>query len=109
MATQQNILTVYELGELTVVGFGGHEILDQMHVADFRDEVTALIEEHNCKVLAIDLTGVTLIPSGLLGMLASLRKSGVEVHLYNASDDVREVLAVTRLDQWLPVHQVDMP
>lgn len=109
MATRQNILTVYELGELTVVGFGGHEILDQMHVADFRDEVTALIEEHNCKVLAIDLTGVALIPSGLLGMLASLRKSGVEVHLYNPSDDVREVLSVTHLDRCLPIHQVDIP
>ena len=109
MATQQNVLTVYELGELTVVGFGGHEVLDQVHVADFRDEVTALVGEHDCKVLAIDLTGVALIPSGMLGMLASLRESGVEVHLYNASDDVREVLAVTHLDQWLPVHHVDFP
>ena len=66
------------------------------------------IAQEQCRVLAFDLTGVKLIPSGLLGLLASVRQIGAEVHLYNPSDDVREVLAVTHLDRLMPVHDIDM-
>lgn len=108
MPTSQNVLKVYEAGRLTVLGFGGQDILDEVNVAEFRDEVTALVKEHGCEVLAFDLTGVRLIPSGLLGLLASLRNVGVEVHLYNPSDDVRDVLEVTKLDRVMSVHEVDL-
>jgi anti-anti-sigma factor len=65
-----------------------------------------LLELHDCKVLAFDLTGVKYVPSGMLGLLASLRRQGIEVHLYNPSSDVREVLEVTRLDQLFQVHEL---
>ena len=101
-------LEVYQAGELTVIGFGGREVLDDMNVTDCRDELVDLIREHKCKVLAFDLTRVSLIPSGLLGLLASIRKQGVEVHLYNPSNDIREVLEITKLDQVLQLHQLDV-
>lgn len=101
-------LEIYEAGELTVIGFGGREILDDMNVAECRDELVHLIRENNCKVLAFDLTRVRLVPSGLLGLLASIRKQGVEVHLYNASADIREVLEITKLDQVLELRSVDI-
>jgi anti-anti-sigma factor len=101
-------LEVYQAGELTVIGFGGREILDQMNVAECRDELVELIRNHHCKVLAFDLTRVALIPSGLLGLLASIRKQGVEVHLYNPSTDIREVLEITKLYQLLQIHELDI-
>ena len=107
MPTDQETLKIYEKGRLTVVGFGGQDVLDHVNVAHFRDEITSIIEEHNCEVLAFDLTGVRLIPSGLLGLLASLQKLGVEVHLYNPSDDIREVLEITKLDQVMQVHKLE--
>jgi anti-anti-sigma regulatory factor len=58
--------------------------------------------------MAFDLTRVRLVPSGLLGLLASIRKQGVEVHLYNPSDDIREVLEITKLDEVLQMHTVDV-
>ena len=75
-----NQLEVYDVGELTVVGFGGREVL----------------------------TGVRLIPSGMLGMLCAIRNEGVEVHLYNPSQDVREVLEITKLDSLLEMHEVQV-
>lgn len=101
-------LEIYQAGELTVIGFGGREVLDDMNVADCRDELVDLIRENNCQVLAFDLTRVRLIPSGLLGLLASIRKQGVEVHLYNPSEDIREVLEITKLDQVLVLHELEV-
>lgn len=101
-------LEVYHPGELTVIGFGGREILDDLNLAECRDDLVELIQEHNCKVLAFDLTGVRLIPSGFLGLLASIRRQNVEVHLYNACYDIREVLEITKLDQVLQLHEVEI-
>jgi anti-sigma B factor antagonist len=101
-------LEVYQAGKLTVIGFGGREVLDNLNVAECRDELVGLIREHHCSVLAFDLTRVRLIPSGLLGLLASSRKQGVEVHLYNPSADIREVLEITKLDQVLQLHDLEL-
>lgn len=101
-------LEVYQAGVLTVIGFGGREILDHLSLADCRDEIAELIREYDCKTLAFDLTGVRLIPSGLLGILASTQRQGVEVHLFNPSDDIREVLEITRLDKFFHVHEIDV-
>jgi len=108
MASKPQVLRVYKTGPLTVVGFGGQEVLDQVDLGDCRAEVISLLEKHKCEVLAFDLTGVKLIPSGLLGLLASLRKLNIEVHLYNPSPDVQEVLEITRLNQVLPIHEIPL-
>jgi anti-sigma B factor antagonist len=101
-------LEVYQPGELTVIGFGGREILDHLNIDDCRDEIADLIREHDCKTLAFDLTGVRLISSDLLGIIASTQCRGVEVHLFNPSDDIREVLEITKLDKFLFVHEIDV-
>lgn len=107
MALNDGVLQVYETGPLTVVGFGGREILDQIDLGACRTEIMDLLEKHQCKVLAFDLTGVKLIPSGMLGLLASLRQAGIEVHLYNPSEDVMEVLEITKLNKVMSVHHLD--
>lgn len=109
MATENGILEVYQSGKLTVVGFGGEEIFGEMSLAQCRDEIAALIREHSCATLAIDLTGMKLIPSGLLGLLASLRQVGVDVLVFNPCEDIRDVLEITKLDQVLQIHDVEMP
>ena len=103
------VLQVYSAGPTTVVGFGGRDVLDNVNLALCRQELLDLIKEHEAKAVAFDLTGVILMPSGLLGLLASLKQEGVEVHVYNPSDDVREVLGVTHLDKVLQVREVDVP
>ena len=101
-------LEVYEAGKLTVVGFGGRDILEQINIAECREQIAGLVERCQCETLAFDLSGVRLIPSGMLGLLASLRDLGVEIQVFNPSDDVREVLEITKLDAIISVQEVDV-
>lgn len=107
MLNDDAVLKVYESGPLTVIGFGGRDVLENVNLAAFREQVAALVRQNGCHTLAFDLSGVKLIPSGLLGLLASLRRLGVAVEIYNPSPDVRDVLRVTRLDQIMPVQDVE--
>ena len=102
------ILKIYQTGELTVVGFGGQDVPDEVCIAIYRDQLFKLIDQHKCKVLAFDLSGVTLIPSGMLGVLTSLRAKVERIELYNPSEDVRDVLRMTRLEQLFDIKEVSL-
>jgi len=106
--TSAGRLKIYEVGELIVVGFGGKDVPSEYCIAESRDILAELIREHSCKELVFDLTGVRLVPSGMLGVLASIRNLGVAVSICNPSPDVREVLATTQLDQIIQVRDVDL-
>jgi anti-anti-sigma factor len=108
MPIHHEVLRVYETGPLTVVGFGSDELPDHIDLVECREEIVELLTLHDCKDLAFDLTGVRYIPSGMLGLLASLKRLGIQVHLYNPSGDVREVLHVTHLDQLFKIHDLDL-
>ena len=108
MSQSREVLQVYEVGPTTVVGFGGRDILDDINVANCRDELVQLVTDHQCQVIAFDLTGVRLLPSGLLGVLASLRNLGLEVRIYNPSPDVLDVLAITKFDQIFQISNVEI-
>ena len=102
------ILEVYRIGPTTVVGFGGRDVLDHINVAVCRDEILKLIGEVKCDVLAFDLTGVSLLPSGLLGLLTSITRQNVQVHIYNPSEDIKEVLETTKLNTIMKVCEVEV-
>ena len=107
MSSADELLKIYTVGQRTVLGFGGQEIVSQLNVSVYRDHLISLIQEHEVQTVAFDLTGIVVIPSGLLGLLASLREHNVTVELYNPSDDVSEVLSVTRLDELLHIRHGD--
>lgn len=90
-----SVLKVYQTGEVTVVGFGGKEVPNDLCMAGYRTRLLDLISQHNCKLLAFDLTGVKLLPSGMLGVLASIRRQVAHIELYNCSPDVIEVLQLS--------------
>jgi anti-sigma B factor antagonist len=92
-----SVLKVYQTGPLTVVGFGGVDVPDEICIAGYREQLVHLVEQHQCQVLAFDLSGVKLVPSGMLGVLVSLRKRVQRLELYNASSDVEDVLRLTNL------------
>jgi anti-anti-sigma factor len=108
MPQRPGYLRVYQPGTLTVVGFGDQEILDQVIVSECGEEIAEIVKTNQCKTLAFDLTGVKLIPSGMLGMLSTLPRLGVQVMLFNPSEEIREVLEITRLNSLLQVHRADL-
>lgn len=103
-----DVLKVYQTGPLTVVGFAGKDVPDEVCIARYRDTLFQLIADHHVETMAFDLTGVGLVPSGMLGVLTSVRKRVSKVELYNPSADVQDVLRITNLAQMFEVKQVDM-
>ncbi len=108
MEYEPKTFKIYQEGELSVVGFRSGADLHRLDLALCRDELAKLVEENQCQFLAFDLTNIRVFPSGMLGLLASLRRLNVEVHLYNASADIVEVLEITGLKRFLKLHQVSL-
>jgi len=109
--TEDGLLKVYSVGETTVLGFAGEDVPSEFNAAHYRTAISDLLRRNNCSVVAFDLTGVRLIPSGILGLLVSLRKiEGLQprVQVFNPSADVQEVLRVTKLDTMIEVNHVDV-
>jgi anti-sigma B factor antagonist len=100
-------LVVYDAGASTLVGFRGTEFVDESLLDDCGPSLERLLRKHDCQTLVVDLSGVKLISSSVLGYLFSLSRRGVSVRVYNPSDAVREVLQITRLDSVL--READMP
>lgn len=109
--TEDGLLKVYSVGGTTVLGFAGQDIPSEFNVAHHRAAISDLLKMHESSVVAFDLTGVNLVPSGMLGLLVSLRNlDGINptVQVFNPSEDVREVLRISRLDTLIEVHEVDV-
>jgi anti-anti-sigma regulatory factor len=96
-------LEIVRNGEHTVVGFGGRELVDQVSLAASRDQIMELVKRNLSKTLAFDMNGVGFIPSGMLGLLASLRDTVEKIRILNPSDDVREALEITKPNQMFEV------
>jgi anti-anti-sigma regulatory factor len=96
-------LQVLQCGRRTIVGFGGQDLPAEHALGRYLREINELIEQGGCQELTFDLAGVTSVPSGFLGMMASVLKMGVAVTVQNASREVREVLALTNFDRLVTV------
>lgn len=92
-----NLLTIVRDGQRVVVGFNSKSVPDEVCIAGYRHQLLKYVEDFNCKVIAFDLTDVKLLPSGMLGLLTSLKKRGLEIELLNPAADVVEVLRLSRL------------
>jgi anti-anti-sigma regulatory factor len=111
VAGDSAIFLVKETGERTVVGFRDWQSsLDALYwtganvlVFQARSELDALIAEHQCRTLAIDMTSVEPFPSAFLALLISLTKEGVRIELLNPSEIVREGLRITKLDTFFAI------
>ncbi len=109
--TEDGVLKVYSVGPTTVLGFGGQDVPSEFNAAHYRAAISDLLIANDCNVVAFDLTGVKLVPSGMLGLLVSLKQlNGLEptVQIFNPCDDVREVLQITKLNTMIEIHQVDV-
>ena len=107
-AGKTGLFQVYSMGKTTVVGFGGQDIPHDFWIGQYKDELVQLIEDQNCQELAFDFTGVITVPSGLLGLLASLTKLDVKIVIFNPSEDIREVLETTNLNQLFEIREIDL-
>jgi anti-anti-sigma regulatory factor len=107
--TELKGLRVHTKGELTVVTFKDKGYLgSQTFLGEATEHLERIVEQHRSRVLVIDLTGITGLPSDMLGVLVALHHRGVQIRLFNITDDVRLVLETTKLDDMFEVREGDL-
>lgn len=92
-------LQVLHSGETTAITFGERGVRNAECIYVFYEHIVKLLEQNRCRVLSLDMRGVWFLPSRTLGALISLRKRVERVELQNVSDELRETLLITQLDQ----------
>jgi anti-sigma B factor antagonist len=102
-----NRLRVLQTGRHCIVGFDAVDWPPEHVVSQYLDQITALIRENDCSELSFDMKGMRSVPSGLLGLIANIRKQGVQVSLQNACREVREVLVLANLDRFIQIRETD--
>lgn len=85
-------------GERMTVGISADSLRDDFSIAEYREILYEIIKASKCKVLRIDFTGIDFLPSGMLGVLSSIRNHGIAIEIRNPNDTIRDSLSVTRLD-----------
>ena len=98
-----NLLTITEDGNSLVVAFKSTDVPDDVHIAEYRVQLYEQLKSSECTIVRFDLTGIHYLPSGLLGLLISVKHRGLDVEVANASTIIRESLAETRLDQFIKI------
>lgn len=97
-----DILRITCHGRRVTIGFNFREIGEDANcLADNRDDLFKLIKSAEYDCLIFDLTGVNVVPAGLLGLLSSAHEQGCEVELLNPSQELQEILRAAKLDTWL--------
>ncbi|APZ92687.1 STAS domain-containing protein [Fuerstiella marisgermanici] len=108
--TEDGLLKVYSVGPTTVLGFDGQDVPSEFNAAHYRAAISDLLVANDSSIVAFDLSGVKLVPSGMLGLLVSLKqldKLTPTVQIFNPSDDVKEVLQITKLNTLIEVHELE--
>ncbi len=99
-------LDIQQLGNVVIVRFGKHRMLDGWTTDKLKDELSTAANREGCRQLVLDLSGVSYASSTMLQELVVLRRrmqsKGGELTLVHVDSDVREVLATTKLDQQFP-------
>lgn len=109
MANEFATLQLVQNGETTIVSFLDCKDLEQINIAACREQITEIVKQNQTKTLAFEMSKVRLIPSGMLGLLASLRDMVSKIRILNPSEDVREVLEITKLNQIFEVRDEVVP
>ena len=100
----RDLLTTRKDGATLILGLNGVEVPDESLVARYTAQVLRLLQEYpECQVLSFDVTKVQILPSAMLGLLATVRKRGRDVEVHNPSNFIQEALRVTKLTNFVTV------
>jgi len=102
-------LGVWKHGEILVVRFGEHRILDEVTIEKIGQELYGLAERKDCRHVLLNFAGVERLSSLMLGKLLmlnkKLRSKGGQLKLCEIGPEIQEVVAATHLDRILDVRE----
>jgi hypothetical protein len=107
-ATDPNLLKITRDGSSVTIGFNEAEIPDDLCIARYREQVFPLVAENEgCTKLIFDVKNLKFLPSGMLGLMASVMKTVSDVEIRNPSPDIRETLRIMKLDTFMRTSESD--
>jgi len=96
-------LDVNEVGDVTVVRFRDHKIVEDINIQQLGQEMFRLIEVDNRDKLLLNFSSVDFLSSAALGKLITLDKKmkahGGALKLSNIRPEIYEVFAITKLNR----------
>ena len=102
-------LGAWRQGNVTVVRFGEHRILDELAVKTIGDELNEIADHKDCRNLVLNFASVVGLSSLMLGKLLMLQKKMASkpgtLTLCEIEPEVQEVFAVTKLSHILDIRE----
>lgn len=96
-------LDVTEVGEVTVVRFRDHKIIEDINIQELGQELFQLVEVDRRKKLLLNFSQVDFLSSAALGKLITLDKKvkahGGMLKLSNIRPEIYEVFVITKLNR----------
>ena len=101
-------IQVRESGAQSVIQFRISVNAPTTSIHEVQNEISGFVTRNDCQKLVFDLASTVYLPSNVIGMLASLRAKGIEVHLANASADIVNVMEVMGLNKLIHVNEIEI-
>jgi len=96
-------LGVWKHGNVLVIRFGEHRILDELTVQKISDELYSVAERADCHHLLLNFGSVVGLSSLMLGKLLMLQRKlkgkGGSLRLCDVGPEIQEVFASTKLSE----------
>jgi anti-sigma B factor antagonist len=103
LMTAYRRLDVSDVGDVTVVGFRDHKIVEDINIQQLGQELFQLVEADNRTKLLLNFSAVDFLSSAALGKLITLDKKmkahGGVLKLSNIRPEIYEVFAITKLNR----------
>jgi anti-sigma B factor antagonist len=102
-------LDVNEVGDVTVVRFRDHKIIEDVNIQELGQEMFRLVETDGRHKLLLDFSSVDFLSSAALGKLITLDKKtkahGGVLKLSNIRSEIYEVFAITKLNRLFDIRR----
>jgi anti-sigma B factor antagonist len=102
-------LDVNEVGDVTVVRFRDHKIIEDVNIQELGQEMFRLVETDGRQRLLLDFSSVDFLSSAALGKLITLDKKmkahGGVLKLSNIRSEIYEVFAITKLNRLFDIRR----
>lgn len=96
-------LQVSEVGDVTVIRFNDHKIIEDINIQELGQELLHLVEGENRKKLLLNFSSVDFLSSAALGKLITLerrvRASNGVLKFSNIREEIYEVFKITKLNR----------
>jgi anti-anti-sigma factor len=101
-------LEAEQIGRVTVVTFTQRELLEEAIIQAVGEQLLALVEDHNCPRLILNLSTVKRLSTMVLGKLIALhnrvRTAGGRLALCGINPEIRGIFEILNLTRLLPIY-----